>query len=62
MQLSEITKRTRKGPRTELTAPALRAQGHKEKPAQEPEKWPEKQEKNQEIVVSWKLSEDDSEK
>lgn len=58
VSFSEITKGMRKGPGTELTAPMLRDQGHKEKPAKGSEKLPERQEENQEGMVSRTPSED----
>lgn len=40
MKLDDLSKGMRKGPRTELTAPVLRGQGHKEKSAKETEQLP----------------------
>lgn len=40
MKLGELSEGMRKGPRTELTAPLLRGQGHKEKSVKETEQLP----------------------
>lgn len=42
----------------EFTAPTLRDQGHKKKPAEGSEKLPERQEENKEGMVSWTPGED----
>lgn len=40
MKLGELSEGMKKGPRTELTAPLLRHQGHKEKSVKETEQLP----------------------